>query len=148
MWTFSSRRGGIERTSDLCLRWEVHGDPVSDDYTPEEASASELWSIWRRQYPGERLPIHWFVEGDGTLEGAPHSELGGSDFLTHYTWPVNAEGEALRWTDLRVVDKLWNPQSAAKGGFIQEYSGWKPSPFQQEMDVALLERVLKISASA
>jgi hypothetical protein len=35
-----------------------------------------------------------------------------------------------------------------KGGFIQEYSGWKPSPFQQEMDVALLERVLNISASA
>lgn len=146
MWTFLSRRSGFEKEIELTLYWEVHGDPISDDYLPEEVSAAELWSMWRRRYPDEKLRISWFVEGDGTFEAAPHSGLGSSDFLSYFTWPVDGDGNPLRWTDLPVVDKLWNAKRASKGGFIQQYSGWKPSPFQQEMDVAMLERVLNGSA--
>lgn len=144
MVTFSSRRADFTRTIELQLYWEVHGDPVSDDYTPVETPAAELWAAWRRQYPGDKLRIYWSVQGDGLFEAAPHSGSGDSDFLTYFTWPEDAEGNRLRWTDLPVVDKLWNPQSAEKGGFIQEFTGWKPSPFQQEMDVEMIERVLGI----
>jgi hypothetical protein len=143
MWKFSSRRAGFERTGvELSLAWEVHGDPVSDNYTPDEASAAELWSIWRDQYPGDRVGISWFVRGDNVAEFAPFSGVTGSDFLAYFTWPVDAEGTPLRWTDLPVIDKLWDADHTDKGGFIQQHSGWKPSPFQQEMDVALIERVL------
>jgi hypothetical protein len=150
MWTFSGKQHEFERTTDLWLAWEVQGDPITDDYTPSEVSAADLWSMWRQQNAGERLPILWMVRGDGIGELAPFLGGGGlgQDFLTFYTWPVDAEGERLRWTDLAVEDKLWDNERADKGGFIQEYSGWKPSPFQQEMDVALLERVLNIAAPA
>jgi hypothetical protein len=144
MWTFSSRRSDFEQTVDLRLAWEVTGDPVSDYYTPEESSAAELWSIWRGQYPEDRLDIAWFVRGDNVAEFAPRAGLGasGDDFLTYFTWPVDTDGNLLRWTDLPVEDKLWNSVGANKGGFIQEHSGWKPSPFQQQMDVAVIERIL------
>jgi hypothetical protein len=144
MWAFSGKQHQFERTTDLRLGWEVQGDPITDDYTPSEVSAYELWSMWRGQNLGDRLAIRWMVRGDGVAELAPFLPRGGleQDFLTFYTWPVDADGERLRWTDLAIEDKLWNSERADKGGFIQEYSGWKPSPFQQEMDVTLLERVL------
>jgi hypothetical protein len=149
-WTITAKASGVEFSTELRLGWEVLGDPVSDDYTPDEISAAELWSIWRRQYKGERLEIWWFVRGDGIAEFAPFSGqgIGGENFLSFYSWPVDADGTRLRWNDLPVEDKLWNNERADKGGFIQEYSGWKPSPFQSEMDVALIERIVRHGAPA
>jgi len=78
------------------------------------------------------------AEEDGSAPAlfldCPESERLGlfkSNFLTHYSWPTNAEtGEALRFTELPVVDKLWRPGRSDKGGFIQEVTGWKPSALQ------------------
>jgi hypothetical protein len=143
-WSITAKASGVEFSTELRLGWEVLGDPVSDDYTPDEISAAELWSIWRRQYKDERLEIFWLVHGDGIAEFAPFigQGVGGEDFLSFFSWPVDSEGTRLRWTDLPVEDKLWNPERADKGGFIQEYTGWKPSAFQREMDVALIERIV------
>ncbi|MFD7964254.1 hypothetical protein ACFV5J_25980 [Streptomyces zaomyceticus] len=53
------------------------------------------------------------------------------DFLTFYTWPVHAETrERINWVRVPVRDRLWHGSRADKGGFIQELTGWKPSPFE------------------
>lgn len=144
IWHFKARSNGFERSTELRLGWEVHGDPITDDFTPEEASAAELWTRWRNQYGGDRLRIYWTVRGDNVAEHIPFDGqgVGGEDFLTFFTWPVDADDQPLRWTDLPVEDKLWNSSRADKGGFIQEHTGWKPSPFQTEMDVELIDRVV------
>ncbi|MFB8038992.1 hypothetical protein ACFC5Z_40075 [Streptomyces sp. NPDC056004] len=58
------------------------------------------------------------------------------DFLTHYTHPVHAvTGERINWLRLPVIDLGWNTSASDRGGFIQEATGWKPSPLQPTMDV-------------
>lgn len=62
-----------------------------------------------------------------------------TDFLTYYTFPrVRSTGALLDWGKLPVVDKLWRAGNARKGGFIQEFTGWKPSIYQPTVDVRQL----------
>ena len=126
----------------LSAYWEVAGDPISDNYTPDEISAPDLLALWakryRREHKGGLVPIHWFVQSDaGQFETMPfaYNHFGGKyqleDFLHFYRWPVHAvSGQPLNWLSLPVVDKLWNEQGGDKGGFIQEATGWKPSILQ------------------
>jgi hypothetical protein len=151
-WTFKSLSSGHEFNAGLRLRWELSGDSITDDYLPSETDANELWDRWVGEYGQTVMPVHWFVETyepGGQFEYAPPSLLPqapdlGADheygFLAHYTWPESADtGERLRWTALPVVDKLWAKDSAAsKGGFIQQVTGWKPSPLQSYADVKVL----------
>jgi predicted GIY-YIG superfamily endonuclease len=118
------------------------------------------------------VSISWYVEGPSTCEAAPFRDLrrnlrhwnSSSDysqednltyeqqqqFLTHYTWPTNpTTGEPLRWPELPVIDKVWRtdnlpPTYATKGGFIQEATGWKPSPLQPYMDVRQIGRAARL----
>jgi len=147
MWSFQDRRQGREIRAELELHWEVMGDPISDDYTPDEADARELWRLWLDPYgrgehdarPGPGwVQIYWTVQATAedlrTSENAPHAyaeEPPGEDFLTHFTWPRDDQtGEDLRWPALPVCDKFWNDERADKGGFIQEATGWKPGAYQ------------------
>ncbi|MFJ3601116.1 hypothetical protein ACIPRU_32135 [Streptomyces sp. NPDC090126] len=58
------------------------------------------------------------------------------DFLTHFTLPVHSvTGETLNWLRLPVLDREWSQAAASRGGFIQQATGWKPSPLQPTMDV-------------
>ena len=150
-WTWSSHRSGHTWTEELVLYAEPDCSAMSDDYTPDEADARELWRWWvdgyvvkySQRHPGNRpglMPIYWSVTlptATGVFEAAPFTNHGLSqDFLTHYTHPVNAEtGERLNWVRLPVLDRAWNATAADKGGFIQEATGWKPSPLQSTMDV-------------
>jgi hypothetical protein len=53
------------------------------------------------------------------------------DFLTHYSFPTHAvSGERLNWLRLPVLDRAWREDREDVGGFVQEASGWKPSPLQ------------------
>jgi hypothetical protein len=45
-WRFNSLESGVEFEMPLSLYWEINGDPITDDYTPDEISAEELWNIW------------------------------------------------------------------------------------------------------
>lgn len=121
--------------------------------------ANHYHQKWPELYrPGE-VVIYWSVTRptfDHVFEGAPHAvspppspsivEMYGrepdrEDFLTHFTHPVNAEtGERLNWLRLPVLDRGWNETCAHKGGFIQEATGWKPSPLQPTMDVVQIGR--------
>lgn len=143
-WIFSYN-GRTERRESLSLVWELHYDPITDDYLPEETDANELLQTWQRKLPDETTEalfgpgtasIVWFVEDSGgAFEAAPfQSRLydgDSEDFLSHYTWPRHAEtGERLNWNRLPVKDKRWRPGAADKGGFFQEATGWKPGPLE------------------
>jgi hypothetical protein len=156
-WKYRNKQSGYEFTSELTLEWEPNGSPMSDDYTPDEITASGLWRKWvdkygtqshdrhPEEYKAGEVPIYWSVSGaeSGTFEAAPfqrHDYLD-EDFTTFFTHPVNAKTrERMNWLRLPVADRGWNETTWDKGGFIQEASGWKPSPFQIVMDAYLIGR--------
>lgn len=151
-WRYSTPAGN-EKIGELELIWELLGDPISDDYLPDEISAGELleqwlrW-IWRkkafhRDLGVPHVPIYWSVLGESaaTLEGAPPTDLLDRDthFGTIYTHPTEEQGgEPLNWLRLPVRDKLWRSGHADKGGFIQEATGFKPSALQPALDLRVL----------
>jgi hypothetical protein len=126
----------------LVAKWEADGDWMTDDYTPEEADAETLfrrWAKWATEaFPNGFVPISWFVtcKEQKKFEGMPFQyqekpARRSNDFLTHYEWPVHpVTGERLNWFLLPVADRHWNDREANKGGFIQEFTGWKPSILQ------------------
>jgi hypothetical protein len=147
-WHFTSLQSGVEFDLELELYWEINGDPITDDYEPQETSARELWDLWVERYGQDVMSIMWFVQGPGKFEFAPPSlqpqaELTETDaergFLAYYTLPVQGDDDdPVQWARLRVVDKLWRPGQPDKGGFIQEVTGWKPSPLQSHADIRVL----------
>lgn len=156
-WTWTYPRSGNTWTEELVLYGEPDGSSMSDEYTPDDASAEELWRLWVDRYavtyhqrdPAQyrigEVPIYWSVTRPsftGIFEGAPHVRNGLSeDFLTHYTHPINADtGERLNFARLPVLDLGWNKTRADKGGFIQEATGWKPAALQQSMDYVVVGR--------
>jgi hypothetical protein len=150
-WVFRHKVSNYEHRTVLMAYWEADHDPISDDYTTDEVTAVELFEKWRRKvaerHPDGLVPIHWFAEGDGILEFMPfqHVHVRGYEipgFLDEFTWPTEAEtGQRLRWAELPVIDKRWRRGDAAKGGFIQEATGWKPSILQPYLYMpALTER--------
>ena len=127
----------------LVAYWEVEGDPISDDYTPDEITARELLDRWAKRcskrHEDGLVPIHWFVQSTDAakfeLMPFAYDHFRGrsspKNFLDYFTWPEDvASGEPLNWLSLVVVDKLWNGQRADKGGFIQQATSWKPSILQ------------------
>lgn len=136
-------RGGHQRRTSLALHWEVYCDPISDEFTPDDVGARELFDLWIQRYPTDKnaeamwgegaVGIHWGVVGDGIYEFAPF-QIGvdppNETFLTYFSWPRDQNGDALAWSRVTVRDKLWRRTQGDKGGFIQEYTGWKPSPLQ------------------
>jgi hypothetical protein len=146
LWTYRLRNGeGPVFTTSLELVWELPGDPLSGGFVLDEIDAVDLLRKWLGQCcpdtsgaamfgPG-MMRISWFVEGPEAshFEPAPFTVAPSSDehFLTTYSWPKHAEtGQPLNWLTLPVRDKRWHQRQADKGGFIQEATGWKPSPLQ------------------
>lgn len=171
-WTYRSRRNPVYGpTTTLGLTYELNGSALSDDYDPAETSAADLWDLYVDRY-GEGRPewgyapgvvhIFWYVSGhtgagaDGPFEEAPFQRYppdslwdGGhvsEHFLTSFTWPRHAETEErLNFARLAVVDKAWNSIRADKGGFVQELTGWKPSPLQPTVDLRQLAAAAGLS---
>ncbi|MEU5660111.1 hypothetical protein ABZ802_31510 [Streptomyces sp. NPDC047737] len=149
-WRFTSRNRRVTQTHELALRYGLTGADDTDDYLADEISASTLWKRWADQYadadhrhhPGRyrrgEVHIDWtVVSPQGTFEASPHVYgHAGEDFLTHYTHPTNPEtGERLNWVRLPVIDLGWHASASDRGGFIQQATGWRPSPLQPTMDV-------------
>lgn len=138
-WNFNSiRYGGAanRREEPLVLYWHLDGDSITDDYLPEEASASELFESWAKRVEDDEVSILWLIESMG--ERAPFTGAK-EDFLTFYTWPTHAvTGNRVSWVGLPIKEKGWNERQADKGGFIQEALGWQPSPLQPSVSLRLL----------
>ena len=161
-WTFETVQYGNSRTTELTLYWEAYGDPISDDYTTDEISATDLFHLWTLRLENGQwdeeigdgwVSIFWTIRGQATFEHAPFDpmhpalRLGieAEDFLTFFTWPTRDSGEEVNWLRLPVVDKLWRPEAEiTKGGFIQEATGWKPGPYQPYAHVPTLMRAAGI----
>ncbi|MEU8735249.1 hypothetical protein AB0C68_38520 [Streptomyces tendae] len=174
-WTITSRYGHVQ-TEELVLYAEPNYASITDDYLPDEISATELWRMWvdkvanraHEQWPDLYRPgevtILWTLTTPAVtdiFEAAPHAKqlppdpelvrLFGphrpEDFLTHYKTPVHAvTGEPVNWLRLPVLDRGWNATAAHRGGFIQEATGWKPSPLQPTMDVVQIGRAAGLYA--
>ena len=146
VWSYRSRLADFERRGPLYLSYEITGAPLSDEYTPGEASALDLWNLWYPQYAASgEAGIWWSVRDDGSTgmgsESAPFGDPGFDDFLTSYAWPQDARtGEPLNWARLPVQDRQWNAERDDKGGFIQELTGWKPSPFERVFRAELIAK--------
>ncbi len=127
---------------DLHLYWELNGSAMSDEFYYHEANEFELWRRWVERYASPEVKIFWAVDSPktGKLECAPF--LGyDKDFLTYYTWPTEVEtGERLNWLSLTIPDKLLTPKRIDKGGFIQQATGWKPSPLQPTVNIEILAK--------
>lgn len=143
---FESRSNGFPHDCALQLYWEVNGTPLSDDYLPSELDAAGLWDMWISRYADSligsdgNVPIAWFIEcaDCGVFEGAPFplaDRVLNECFLNFYTWPRTADGAEVNWYRLPVMDHCWNEERSTKGGFLQEVTGWKPSPFQPQVNV-------------
>lgn len=148
-WTWTSRRNpAFTQIGPLYLRWEVWGDPITDDYRPEEIGADELLRMWLKHLPDQgteatfgagAVGLNWTVTGEGTsgvFEAAPFQMRlrTHQDFLTYFSWPVSTvTGERVNFNRLPVLDKLWRDGRGDKGGFIQSATGWKPAALQPVM---------------
>jgi len=69
-WKFRNIQFGSEQEGALVAYWEVEGDSISDDHTPDEIKAHELFDEWMKRhgkkYRNGLVPIHWFVKGEGS----------------------------------------------------------------------------------
>ncbi len=158
-WKVRSLSSDYEWEGSLTAYWEVSSDPISDDYTPREINARDLFDIWanqvHKQYPNNLIPIFWFVEckEQGKFAYAPfqfnhflNQTETQEDFLSIFNWPISPiTGERLNWLTLPVVNKQWNIRHSDKGGFIQDATSWKPSIFQPFVYLPLLESIKDIS---
>lgn len=142
-WNFTSNYSLVTRSREpLLLGWFLDEESLSDNYTPDDLSAIELFDKWLEVVgEAEYLPIHWMEMSTG--EAAPfqddpdHAE----DFLSFWTWPTHAvTGAPVRWMSLPVMEKAWRPDQSDTGGFIQEVTGWKPSPLQRTVHLPTLLR--------
>ena len=131
-WTFRNRQYNVERTEALDLAWEANGSSLPYDEDVHGEDAWEMWLDWlTRHGKGDNatVSIYWSVGSVG--EQAPFLDgYGDQDFLTYFTWPEDANGNRLRWTDLPVSD--------GKSVWIYELTGWRPAPFTPSMPVAAI----------
>jgi hypothetical protein len=158
-WTYEFRgtqyrEGGKECTERLRLDYEIPYSRITDNYGPDERNADELLEEWLASVDvmqGEDMSrldlgpgwlyIRWGVTSpdDNVAEHAPFQVVDPppEDFLTHFTWPVNAEtGEPINWLRVPVVDSFWRADRADNGGFLQEATGWKPAALQPVVHVS------------
>lgn len=137
----------------LVAVWDLEGDSVSDD-APSDATPAELLRVYvrdvQRRYGWKSAPIRWYVEspGQGKCERLPFQELDpdADDFLTFYTWPVDADtGTQLDWYSVPVQDKRWDRVRRHRGGFVQAATGWKPAIYDAsvELETLLLRAALR-----
>lgn len=145
-WTFRARRGGHEIRTDLVLYPELDCSAMVDDvYELDgqgqfEAYVQYLERSHREWLDADAVPIIWSVHDcafSGVYEAAPFTAWGDSvgwgNFLTHYTWPVDAiTGEPLDWYALPVVNDRF-PEFA-------KALAWTPSPLQPTCPLASIVR--------
>lgn len=137
LWTFSSRRTGHERTTELYLMPELDCSSMVDDYgyLDGEGQLAGYVDYLEHNHPdwlrANAVPILWSVEGRRTFENAPFQvgtfgrdgEWGArGDFLTAYTWPYNeVTGDQVDWFKLPLRYRF--PE-------FSDALGWTPSPLQ------------------
>lgn len=141
-WDFKGTKYGpaANRSKQaLTLEWFLPGDQLSDDYTPIDKSADELFAMWLKKVDTSGdIKIDWWIPELGEI--APFQDTEGHDsFFDFHNWPTHSDDNArLNWLLLPVKDKRWDQHGTDKGGFIQVVTGWKPSAFQRSVHLPTL----------
>jgi predicted GIY-YIG superfamily endonuclease len=131
-WAFTARRTRQEWQTDLQLYPELDCSAMVDDYweLDGEGQFEEYVRYIQRRYAQwwdtDAVPIVWAVHNSWgqVFESAPYTEeRPWGDFLTHFTWPIDAvTGERLDWFKLPVINDRFPEFSKALD--------WTPSPLQ------------------
>lgn len=144
-WTYRSRVTDTVRTGELTLHWHVEGAAISDGYFYSDKDEFALFDLWAERGRNEEVAITWTVGEEG--EVVPFQlHLGDKEegFLDFWTHPVDEEtGAYLNWLTLPVADGVWNSSDTTSGGFIQEATGWKPSPLQPTVLIRALHQAVE-----
>lgn len=154
-WNIRAKSGYQHTAIALELVFEPDLATISDNYTPDEISAHDLFRIWANKAEeqfGDIVPIYWYASGDGIFEQAPHchaskvlSEKYDSrkeDLYAYYTRPVHAEtSEPINWSRVPIPVGTWAPggQHLSKCDYIVNATGWMPSPLQPSVSLAFLK---------
>ena len=84
----------------------------------------------RPEYKSGFVDIWWSVRFGNQCESAPFTGNWGH-LHTMYDFWTQQGGEPFNWMTCPVVDTRWNSRrKTPHTGFIQEVTGWKPSPLQ------------------
>ncbi len=127
-WFFRSRTTHHQKNTDLVLYGELNCSSAIDDcpYDDGEDQLEFYVDYVRRnardEWDADAVFIYWCVQGEGVSEAAPFMDFGEENFLTHYTWPENANGELIDWFKLPVKN-LRFPKFA-------QALVWTPAPLQ------------------
>lgn len=155
-YEFTHKLDGHTRRGYLYAGYEIRYEALSDDYDSAETPAWVVYDRWRdwartreEHYPlGVR--INWYVAGCATFDDHPTAhdhfpDSDGSYKWTHYFHaPKRIDGKPFNWSDLPIEVKRWHPGfSCTKGGFIEEHTGFRPSPLQPFVTLEQLERLCK-----
>lgn len=126
-WTFRSIRSGIQRTSELWLYPELDCSACVDDVWDDDGQVQLDYYIEyiRKRYSDlwdqDAVPIYWTVMP--AHETAPFTcQPSWGDFLHHYTWPTDSNGQRLDWLRLPIINDRFPEFASALG--------WTPAPFQ------------------
>jgi predicted GIY-YIG superfamily endonuclease len=134
MCFFRDSSGYLKR-KPLILSYELSGDPITDDYLPNEISANELLHMWLRKYGKDLqkpMRVWWFVCSSAIREFAmAYDQPDTPHFGRYYSNLMDADTrQPLGLHELPVIDKRWDHIRGDKGGFISAATGWKPRPLQ------------------
>jgi hypothetical protein len=147
------RNPGHPRVGHMCAGYELWYDPITDDYSPNDISARDLYQQWRKHVVnsryGDLIPIIWFVSGPGIFESHPiyqHVD-NRNGYDDHFTEPQRTDGQQFDWDDLPIIRKRWNTNDkVVKGGFVEELTGWRPQSHQMWVSLNEIDQLVKRNA--
>lgn len=147
---------GHKRRGYLYAGYAINYEALSDEYDCSETPAwvvYDRWRDWARKRPEHHplgVSISWHVAGLGTFDDHPTAYDHYQEASRIYKWthwfhtPQRTDGEPFNWSDLPIEVKRWHPSfECAKGGFIEEHTGFRPSPLQPFVTLDQLERLCK-----
>lgn len=134
-WKIQNRESGYTHWEDLYLAPELSCSSAIDEYLDLDGAGQldEYVRYIQGRYPemwdADEVPIYWSVRSEqgGVFETAPFQgpRWQRDDFLTHFVWPVDRNGERVDWFLLPVKNDRF-PEFA-------KALAWTPSPLQQQV---------------
>lgn len=147
--------GNHTRSGYLYTSYSIEYEAISDDFDAREHDAFypyDKWRDWARAYavkhssaPG--IPIYWFVCGCGTDSDHPTAfdhfadiNFGENRWDRLFHTPERRDHKPFLFVDLPIEVKRWHPDfPQRKGGFIEEFTGFRPSYLQPWVTLSQIE---------
>ena len=151
---FNGKIGQHTRKGNLYVGYGIEYESISDDFdarTDHAFDPFDKWRDWARAYEGKNrtspdIPIYWYLCGCGTDSDHPLGHDHFADIGLNNSWsnffcePRRTDRKAFHFFDLPIEVKRWHPDfPQGKGGFIEEFTGFRPSYLQAYVTLKQLE---------